>query len=948
MKTLSLEQSQIREVQFATLADSRRCTKLAWNKDGSRMALVIDERQIYLWNITSNNFTQLRPRGNRSSESDNTQKRIYSGDIGLITWSKISDKLAICYSTGQLVIYNLESQDTTEKFIDNSTGVLAQISQIEVSSHTDLFAGITVIFEILVMTFDGEAKFYVQTNSRIIHLKFSQPYHDNYATTRKNMSPNSNQSWPAIGKQARHNFSGVWLSYQTSEDKILFVKISMGDSGLSDLSFKTNFLFDVADGSGTMLIDHFWMNESQLICCLSSGCIKLLEIKIIINKESVQFTSSSKTIFNIREEPYLDDQTDEANKAFKAFELRHRSQHVEDVKFYSLTALTAYELFYYELFILDDPKQPFSFERVDDINLGRNLKKTAISLEQASWCHDCSMLAVQLTSGHILIYRTSLQAYVVTSFGSKAAYLSGPSEITVLDYKFDSSDTFRASASSPEPHSSRAQTTPDSQIEGSEKETSNALVLNVDLKPSLIAVGPTHLAVALNNRVRYYLVASVKTGHLKSEGSFLSELEYSTIVVDLQLCSRYVAVRFDDGRLKLHALRSTVGESEPDLDSHSNDNSLEADVSNERFFPDPGEKISGFTLTESLFIYCTQELRLIVFDLLSWSHIQSQDHSKLLDNPIIRLVANDRGNRFICILQAAPKKTNRKSVSQQNVYLYDLLSNSMVSIPTPTSLYSKIHRSQLRLSEVPDGKVLFPSKSEPPKTVPKLCRVIDALWDSEGRSLILIEQDRLHTVVVLDHTIEDSRPTIEYVDSAPKATSHKAIYLSQGIVSFQTRLGRMINSILTSHDDEIKLTILEKQIEQLKSSFEDQEKVDLHIARLEMMKLKLEYFTSILSIYSLSKCKQICEHLVNDEQLSLRIPQDPKEDRLDRLLWRQLAARGLYCMDLEFAAMIYKQQGFLTQAFLIDNCIKAMRSDRAVSRSALRSTILEVLGCVAD
>lgn len=954
MKTLSLDHQPAKEVQFATLAETRYCTNLSWNKDGTRMALVIDERQVYLWNIASNNFNQLKPKA-KISDSDSAGKRANLGYVSLLSWSKKSNKLAICYSTGQVVICDLESSDSAGKIIDNSAGVLAQILQIEVCDHIDMFAGITVIFEILVMTFDGEAKFYLQANSRITHLKFSHLCRD---TGKQVQQPNLHSvrhSWIRPQMSSQPNLFSVWLSYQTSEDKILFVRIFDEESGFSEPSSKPNHVFEGSNIEGALLVDHYWLNDCQLICCFSSGCIKLLELKKnLINKDTLQFTSSCRVILNIREESDPENPESEGPQ-FKAFQLRERpTKDKSKPRSSSLAALTAYELFYYELFTSDDTNPVHSFERVDDINLTGTLMNTPTKLEQARWSFDCSMLAVQLTNGHILIYRTNLQNYVVTSFGSKSAYLSGPAEITIIDYKVDllagsqrnltGASDFHDDPDKPL-NSDKTNGSSTGKASSDAKESNNALVINVDLKPSLIAVGPNHLAVALNNRVRYYLVSSIETGNLQAEGSYLREQEYSSIVVNLQLCSRYVAVRFDDGRLKLHSIE-TQAKRDQSMEQ-VDDKSLDEVCSNERFFPDPGERISGFTLTEQLFIYCTDAMNLIVFCLSTWSHRITCDHSKWFCGSIFRLVANGSGNKFICLFEVKPKSDHTSPIqARDNVCLYDLYSNSMIGLSRASNFYSDIVESQLILATEPTNRQIEMKRESMP-IAPRLSQIIDALWDIENRSIILIEHDKIHVVSVLNISLENNKPLIEYVTNASKASSHRAIYLSHGIVCFQTRLGRVINCVLKSHDDELKLTNLEKQIRHIKSSIEGKDDNSYDKARLEVMRLKLEFLASIISIYSLTRCKDICEHLMSDEQFKLdkRQARWSRDLQVDNLIWRQLAARAIYTMDLEFALMIYQKHKLLSYARTLSDYIETMKSNRLDSKASLQGFISDLFGC---
>jgi hypothetical protein len=85
---------------------------MSWNKDESILALVVDKRQIYFWDVKRNHFSHFEPRtgagqtpsqaGGPKAAANNLpshRKSARARDIELIAWSKVSDKLAICYAS---------------------------------------------------------------------------------------------------------------------------------------------------------------------------------------------------------------------------------------------------------------------------------------------------------------------------------------------------------------------------------------------------------------------------------------------------------------------------------------------------------------------------------------------------------------------------------------------------------------------------------------------------------------------------------------------------------------------------------------------------------------------------------------------------------------------------------------------------------------------------------
>jgi hypothetical protein len=87
----------------------------------------------------------------------------------------------------------------------------------------------------------------------------------------------------------------------------------------------------------------------------------------------------------------------------------------------------------------------------------------------------------------------------------------------------------------------------------------------------------------------------------------------------------------------------------------------------------------------------------------------------------------------------------------------------------------------------------------------RLDNVVDTIWDTDGRTLLLVEQKSHHEFAVLCHTLANEELVAEYAPSAKKPASHTTLYISQGV--FQTGLGRVINSIMETHDDELKLSL---------------------------------------------------------------------------------------------------------------------------------------------
>jgi hypothetical protein len=1156
------------EIQSASLAESRFCSSLSWNKDESILALVVDKRQIYFWDVKRNQFSHFKPRtgagqttslvGGPKAASNNLpshRKSARARDIEFIAWSKVSDKLAICYASGQILLCRVVMTGNTaednntpakrdgqpaaaaaaqqqqqqqqqrnysttwERFIDNSESVLKRIASIEVSEHTELFTCFSVISEILIMSFDGQTKFYCQgERSSLLNAKFSPP-HREYC--------------PRSGKYLGQS---LHLACQSEVDGALYLKkISLDmDPELQDVPPKLfvpreqhtpgrmmhDSLFNeqINGGSSTnnhqagdqlqkaRLVDFHWLNPTHVLLCLESGAIQLIQLVQNAFKQDEPTSIVCTELFRIETNSGLSLESGlmspasscsrppsrvtvahrgsedgsvasersfalttstghtsaTANKSassihdahadtFKMFELIKVSRKLDSSQCFALAAATKSKLFYYELYDSSDQgQQRFTFEHFDDIDLSDSLQRVNLELERAGWSQDCSMLALQVTSGHLLVYKTRLQHFMVASYGPRTAYLSAPNEVTILNYGTASNAYDNASllAHFVDGHNPAAASAANEDRDDTESQTGsqatartvksgdNAIILSVQLKPSLLAIGPNHLALALNNRVRFYLLrpsASVNK-HAASQlgadhnntnndrssfGGPFKEQEYITIVVGISLSSRFVAIQFDDGRLKLHSIGQMTTTTTTTTTTTDNDGtdyngeppppppSATDDLQdNERFFPDPAhpESISAFTLTEELLVYCTKERRINVFGLKRWAMVQVCDHSGLFSAPISRLKPNDRGNKLVCLVSSELSRARK----HDNVFLYDLYSNNVYTLlphARNQHLWSRLANKQIdttldiitldrqRARAIVQECRLFASRPN------RLDNVVDAIWDTDGRTLLLVEQKSYHVFAVLCHTLANEELVAEYASSAKKPASYTTLYISQGVISFQTGLGRVINSIMETHDDELKLTMLELRVQSIKDRIsrtltggdgspnsgpankngvekeEDDDDGDdgteqlsdassvsksakgailFMEAHLRIALMKLDYLCTILPIYSLPKCRDICKHLMEDESFNLSTGGDTVGEfmneykLINQMVPKLLSSWSLYTLNLNFASLVYRGNNMRIHAILLQGILNDIKTRKLDSRVHVNNRILELLGCRDD
>lgn len=565
------------------------------------------------------------------------------------------------------------------------------------------------------------------------------------------------------------------------------------------------------------------------------------------------------------------------------------------------------------------------------------------------------MLAVQLSDGLIMLYSVSPPNLGHFSSNARIAYLSSRQEVTLIDFEVGNKNQLQDTES-------------DQHLESTS-------IINIDMKPSVIAVGPSLLAVACNNLVRFYHTSYSEdpTGSGREVlPSREAELEYANVVSSLALNSRFVAVLFKDARLKLHPIQpalirvaantSLIGEVEED--------DFQFAVS-ERYFPDPTEpeKLTGFALTEELLVYCTNELCITVFSLREWAAIQTYDCSQMSSLPIEMFKSNHQGNKFVCLTKGDTAS------SASNVCLYDLYTNNMISFKA-FDLYERIYQSQLieTMKLIPfecdflnywtrddfeDNKVGFAANLE---------NIEDAIWSTDGRTIILSGRKMLHLFGVIDHTICVKSTIVKYAASYRKPADYKILYASKGIISCLTSSGGLVNLVEENQNHELNLSRLDQAIQNVRSELNESlndgvgsgdKTIQILEAHAKVMQHKLAYLRTILPVSSLARCKEICLQVTSAVEFNIEIGRVPEADErqqrlcqsiklIDRLIWRQLAAWAIYKSNLDFALLIYRKHRLMVHAQILANILDGLRHKGADSKVVIESQLFKLLNCKPD
>ncbi|CAG2108726.1 unnamed protein product [Medioppia subpectinata] len=327
------------------------------------------------------------------------------------------------------------------------------------------------------------------------------------------------------------------------------------------------------------------------------------------------------------------------------------------------------------------------------------------AIEWMEWSDDGQLLAMVSPSGTIHVYLSKL-TILGDSFGTRLAFLSSLLEVTVFNVQEDLSDS--------------------------------VVILRIDVEPSLVAVGPYHAAVAMNNRVWFYnLTASEST-------ELLREREYVGIVKCLKLNGDYAAALFTNGTIHLHLIENEL-------------NSSDYESRDLKSFPDGAGsavgngKITTLCLTNDFLIFATDLGSIEFFMLEDWAMVGVYRHT----TGIKMISANVNGIRVAII------------DDRNDAFIY----NSVTDVMT-----------QLSQNDFPTN----------PRTI---------LWESwplDKGVFIACDQKFVYVFIHIRDTIEG--PTVEYVGKMKIPSGQYPLLLYNGVVVCQTQSGKTSNFVLLTHD----------------------------------------------------------------------------------------------------------------------------------------------------
>ncbi|PIO69950.1 WD domain, G-beta repeat protein, partial [Teladorsagia circumcincta] len=135
---------------------------------------------------------------------------------------------------------------------------------------------------------------------------------------------------------------------------------------------------------------------------------------------------------------------------------------------------------------------------------------TEKDLSQVECSADGQLVAVAARGGGVSVYLTKMPT-MGAAYGNTIAVLSSLNQITYL----------------------------------TDGDKQKGIVINIAIEPSVIAVGPYHVAAATNNRVWIYNISTAGTSQTAAEGEYLSS------VIDIKLNDEFICVVMD-GKARLH------------------------------------------------------------------------------------------------------------------------------------------------------------------------------------------------------------------------------------------------------------------------------------------------------------------------------------------------------------------------------------------------------------
>eukprot|EP01038_Epipyxis_sp_PR26KG_P006561 gene6561-9018_t len=226
------------------------------------------------------------------------------------------------------------------------------------------------------------------------------------------------------------------------------------------------------------------------------------------------------------------------------------------------------------------------FISVEDLEDGR--------VNHVSWSPDGQILTVATTAGNVYNFLAKMSVLNAT-YKSNVAYLSSLREVSIVDVG----------------------------------RRIKPIDVTVKLEPSLIALGASHIAAGMNNRVYYHRISDNNNNQ-----QTVNEQEYIGVVKEVQLNQNFAAI-LTDSKAMIHPIESNPSNANNQI----------------KTFPNREEglysKVTCIALTDDFLFYGTEAGTVEVFFLGEWCLLSGLELR--LNNPIKKLYPNSNGTKIVVI-----------------------------------------------------------------------------------------------------------------------------------------------------------------------------------------------------------------------------------------------------------------------------------------------------------
>ncbi|XP_017879178.1 WD repeat-containing protein 19 isoform X2 [Ceratina calcarata] len=404
---------------------------------------------------------------------------------------------------------------------------------------------------------------------------------------------------PILGKHKKKITCGAW-SYEgllalTSEDKVLTISTSDGDTkreiplqgDASDIQFNE------------MKMDHRVGGENTVSLIISKTTLFLYNILDPENPIELAFQKRYGFIVTYKwyGDGYILVGFETGYFTAISTHIKEVGQELFQVKNHrdSLTDLAINQVIGKIVTCGDNTIKIHNLQNLEETEKLITISEGDGGISTVEWSMDGTMLAAVTCSGNVLVYLIQIPK-LTSIYGNRIALLTSLTEVTVHLCTLD-------------------------------KEKPQPIIINTIIEPSVIAVGPLHVAVGLNNRALFWDISDDRydiTEHF--------ERDYLATIDSIRLNEAYVSVLFD-GKLQLHSIKVDQDK----LTKYGKDTKMFPGLSTTDRF-----KITCHALGSDFLIYGTDMGHVIYFNL----DVFNQSTEYLHENGIQEIYADANGTQL--------------------------------------------------------------------------------------------------------------------------------------------------------------------------------------------------------------------------------------------------------------------------------------------------------------